>query len=199
MKHKTIVAIAIIMTFAWSNIFAQTEKGNFILGGNTSFSVTHNNTETFGEKAKMTNIMLQPYAGYFIFNKFSAGLSIDYDYSSTIKSADVSVLTDFRYYFTNSSVKPFVKLNAGYSNQLLDVGHNPVSFRTNAHGLKLGAGAGVAIFFKDNMSIDITGQYFYSNIKRVAGGTDGGFYDTSRRLKAKVDELRLFIGFSVYL
>lgn len=199
MKHKTILAIAIIMTVACSNIYAQTEKGNFILGGNTSFTITHNNTETFGDKVKMTNIMLQPYAGYFILDKFSAGLSIDYDYSSSIKNADMSVLTDFRYYFTNSSVKPFVKLNAGYSNQLLDVGHYPVEFRTNAHGLKVGAGAGVAIFFKDNMSIDITGQYFYSNLKRVSGGTYGDLYDTSRNFKAKVDELRLFIGFSVYL
>lgn len=199
MKHKTILAIAIIMTIACSNTFAQTEKGNFILGGNTSFTITHNNVETLDEKEKITNIMLQPYAGYFIFNKFSAGLSVDYDYSSTIKIADVSVLTDFRYYFTNSSVKPFVKLNAGYSNQFLDAGYYPHEFRASAHGLKVGAGAGVAIFIKDNMSIDITGQYFYSNLKRVGGGTYGDLYDTSRNFKAKVDELRLFIGFSVYL
>ena len=199
MKHKTILAIAIIMTVACSNTFAQTDKGNFILGGNTSFTITHNNVETLGEKAKITNIMLQPYAGYFIFNKFSAGLSVDYDYSSTIKSADVSVLTDFRYYFTNYSVKPFVKINAGYSNQFLDAGYYPNEFRSSAHGLKVGAGAGLAIFFKDNMSIDITGQYFYSNLKRVGGGTYGDLYDTSRNFKAKVDELRLFIGFSVYL
>ena len=180
MKHKTILAIAIIMTVACSNTFAQTEKGNFILGGNTSFTITHNNVETLDEKEKITNIMLQPYAGYFIFNKFSAGLSVDYDYSSTIKIADVSVLTDFRYYFTNSSVKPFVKLNAGYSNQFLDAGYYPHEFRSSAHGLKVGAGAGIAIFFKDNMSIDITGQYFYSNLQRVGGGTYGDLYDTSR-------------------
>lgn len=195
MKHKIIFAIAIIIMIAYTDIFAQTEKGSFILGGNTSFAITQNNSETSGEKTKVTNIILQPYVGYFLFDKFTAGLSVDYDYDSSIKNADMSILSDFRYYFNNSNVKLFMKLNAGYSNQLLQLGYypSPAAYKSTAHGLKLGAGAGVAIFFKDNMSIDITGQYFYSNLKRMYGGTD------NERIKQKIDELRLFIGFSVYL
>lgn len=199
MKRKTIISI-IMCVIAFANVVAQTEKGKFVLGANSSFSVAETSGETVGEKAdNITTIKFMPSASYFLFDNFSAGLSVGYDYQSSKTGADVSVLSEFRYYITESIVRPYVKANVGYANVKKDIRGHQYEYNANLHGLKVAGGAGIAIFLKNNLSLDITGQYTLHKLNDLSDGYFESSTNKSYKVKTTTQALNLFIGLSFYL
>ncbi len=199
MKTKLLTTI-LLLIIATSGIVAQTEKGKFIVGANSSLTMTNVNSSMTGEETiKTTTFKLMPSASYFLFNNFSAGLAVGYDYNSAETGADVSVLSEFRYYFTKSIVRPYVKANLGYTNINKDILGHQYEYNASLHGIKLIGGAGIAIFLRDNISLDITGQYTLRRLNDLGDGYFESSSNKSYKVKTTTQGLGANVGLSFYL
>ncbi|RQO70345.1 hypothetical protein DBR43_20195 [Pedobacter sp. KBW06] len=98
MNKKLIIAAALCGLALGSR--AQTEKGNFLLGGNFSF-----NSNKTDEKYPRTNsFTIGPQIGYFISDNFAIGLKIAYGYSRQKPFVE----------YTQNEGQPFRYARSGY-------------------------------------------------------------------------------------
>lgn len=196
MKNKTFLAILLLSIFTFTSLHAQTEKGRFVIGANTSLDVAHTKGGiSSAPSSSLTSILFQPNAGYLLLDDFSVGVSINYAYDGN--RADVSLLSELKYYFPGVKVRPFVKANAGYRNTQRIVRYPEMFLGFDVDGLVFGGGVGAAFFVRNNVSIDLGVQYFHSNLDQV--GKERKEYDQRVYSKAKIDDVNIFAGFSVYL
>lgn len=72
MKQK-IILMAVLCTFAF-HATAQTDKGNFLLGGTISYRTSRSESN----QARSRSYSLSPKIGYFITDNFAAGISLSY-------------------------------------------------------------------------------------------------------------------------
>lgn len=199
MKNKIFTSL-VISLFLFPGIKAQTEKGKFLLGGNTSLSISNVEGKMEGsEPQKNTIVKLMPGISYFVADNFSVGIAGMYDYQSVNIGADVSLLTDFRYYLSKSRVKPYLKINAGYRNGNKQIASWQYEYDASVHGLVAGGGLGTAFFLSDNISLDVTGQYFFSKLNDLGDGYFDSSTNSSFKIKTTNQEFRLFVGLSFYL
>jgi hypothetical protein len=150
---------------------AQTEKGDWMVGGGLRLNTADNSTE----------IAFQPNAGLFVIKNLAVGGSISLDYSKTglNKVTTFGIGPFVRYYFTSAKVRPILQGNLNYLSTKVDLGGNS---STN-NGLNFFLGGGAAIFVSDQVSLDILMGYDHTKYKNFEGS--GGF--------------ALTIGFQVYL
>src|SRR5438045_3798116 len=156
---KILTACIIILLVISAN--AQTEKGDWMVGGGLRLNTSNNNTQ----------ISFAPNAGIFVINNLAVGGNVTLDYS---KSGDNKV-TSFgigpfvRYYFTDAKVRPLLQGNINYLSSKVKV---PNSSSTN-NGLNFFLGGGAAIFVSDQVSLDILLGYDHTKYKDFDGS--GGF------------------------
>lgn len=183
----TVVFTALITFVSFS---AQTEQGRFLFGGATSFDVVNLIEE------EVTTLTIKPELGCFLFDNFSVGLTglIVAD-ASDIEEPDISLLSEFKYYFLQDKFRPFVKLNAGYrKTSIYEQSVSSSSFST-IHGPSMGGGIGGAYFLNDNIAFDISLQYLYSDMKRIKQVPPEFRTDYSM----KQSNINVFVGLSFYL
>lgn len=151
---------------------AQTEKGDWMVGGGFRLNTSDKNTL----------IELNPNGGLFIINNLAFGGNFAFSY----RKVEDDKITAFgigpflRYYFTNANVRPILHAHLNFISEkrkLANLGSN-----TNT-GLNYFLGGGAAIFISDQVSIDGLLGYDHSKFKDFDGS--GGFAMT--------------IGFQVYL
>lgn len=166
---KFILAIFCSGIFIIGN--AQTEKGDWLVGGRVDLNTGENSS----------HIGFSPNAGLFVANNFAVGgnLLIDYNKSGDVKSTDFGIGPFARYYFTTSKARPLVHAAFSYLSTKIK---GPSTSITNNGSNFLGAG-GVAVFINENVSIEILAGYSHTKYKDFDGS--GGF--------------NLGIGFQVYL
>ena len=166
---KIIVACLLIALFTTAK--AQTEKGDWMVGGGLRLNTSDNSTE----------ITFAPNAGLFVIKNLAIGANFALSYS---KAGDDKVTTFgfgpfTRFYFTNAKVRPIIQGNLNYLSSKLKT---PVITSTNT-GLNFFLGGGAAIFVSDQVSLDILMGYDHTKYKDFDGS--GGF--------------AMSIGFQVYL
>src|SRR5437773_1616449 len=100
MKKIIMSLLALTVMAMASN--AQTEKGDWMLGGNLTISTATGNSQ----------FTLQPMGGYFFANNFVAGLNVTFNFQKKgdVKTDEIAAGPFARYYFNlkNSSFKPFL-------------------------------------------------------------------------------------------
>lgn len=152
---------------------AQTDKGDWMVGGNFALNTAKNNTE----------IALSPSAGIFVVPNLALGANVTLAYAKegTVKSTRFGVGPFARYCFTsNSSVRPLLQSSIGFLSKTTKVSGQPSS---SNNGINYFLGGGAAIFLNDQVSID--GLMGYDHTKYNSLDGSGGF--------------ALKIGFQVYL
>ena len=166
---KIITATLLITLFTTAN--AQTEKGDWMVGGGLRLNTSDNNTE----------IAFEPNAGIFIINNlaFGGNIALDYTKSGDTKYTSFGIGPFVRYYFTNANVRPILHGKFDYLSTKVKV---PGSSSTNT-GFNFFLGGGAAIFVSDQVSLDVVLGYDHTKYKDFNGS--GGF--------------ALTIGFQVYL
>jgi len=119
-RTRTVYLIAIftlMSQFAWSQI----EYGKFMISGQidlNSISVTTPGIPS-GYNNKVKNAGVAPIAGYFIFQNFSAGLELLYNYKKSLSDVTTNTLRSLsfvpfmRYYFVNGKIRPYFQAGAG--------------------------------------------------------------------------------------
>ncbi|KIC91409.1 outer membrane beta-barrel protein [Flavihumibacter sp. ZG627] len=149
---------------------AQTEKGDWLVGGNFTLNTSNN-----------TTISLNPSAGHFFAKNLAGGGTIRllYDKSGDNSSTVFGIGPFIRYYFGKSNLKPFLMSEYLFTSTKLSFDGN-----TNTeNGADFFIGPGLAAFVNDNVAIEtIVG---YTNTKIKGFDSDGG--------------LAIRIGFQVYL
>jgi hypothetical protein len=166
---KIITVTLFIVLFTKAN--AQTERGDWMIGGGLRLNTSKNNTE----------IAFEPNAGIFIINNLAVGgnIALDYTKAGDTKTTSFGIGPFLRWYFTNANARPLLQVNTNYLSSKVSI---PGSSSTN-NGLNFFLGGGAAIFVSDQVSLDILLGYDHTKYKDFAGS--GGFAMT--------------IGFQVYL
>jgi len=98
---KTILLFLIASTF-YDHANCQITKGNWLVGGNASF--TFSNAGPRDNSSKTTDLRLVPNIGYFFMNKFAGGVQLSFNREHIKYGASNNFST-----FKNYSMGPFVR------------------------------------------------------------------------------------------
>lgn len=167
---KILLALVMVMCSA-ALVQAQTEKEDWMVGGNFALNTTKN-----------TTIGLNPSAGYFILNNLAIGGSFNFSYVkvSTEKATAYGAGPFARYYFGKGNLKPFVASEFLFNTSKTETEGEPSS-TYNGHNFFLGGG--LAAFVNEHVAIETL--LGYSNTKYSKTESSGG--------------LAIRIGFQIYL
>jgi hypothetical protein len=159
MKKLILFSLFAITTSVASS---QLNKGQWLIGGEANF--TSSNFESSNNESKTSIIRLSPKAGYFIIDKFAAGLRFGYDrtkVSNAFTYNTYSVAPFARYYFLPKEQKVNLFADASYSlnSSKQELGG---SERMNSNGYLIQAGP--AIFLNQSVALEFT--LGYSRIKQ---------------------------------
>lgn len=166
-KNLLSLSFLLVITVA----YAQTDKGDWMVGGNFRLNTAENNTE----------ITFTPNAGGFITDNLALGGNLLFEYSEfgSIKRTDFGIGPFVRYYFTKANVRPVLH---GSLNFVSSRNKTPSDAETE-NGVNYFLGGGAAIFISDQVSIDGLMGFYHSKYSGLDGS--GGF--------------AMNIGFQVYL
>lgn len=158
--YLTLAAVA-ALTFASK---AQTEKGNFVLGGGLGF-----NTESVKDADdKATSFNILPSVGYFVSDNISVGLGLGYAWSKEengIEEATVgafSVAPFSRWYSANGPVRFFGQLSVPMAWGNLKENDEKVGNVSN-YGVELAPGVAYFPTSKIGLEFKVRGLYYNSN------------------------------------
>lgn len=149
---------------------AQTEQGNYLVGGNFILNTPKNNTQ----------IAFTPSAGYFVINNLAVGANLNLSYTkTTAKTTGLGIGPFARYYLGTLNIRPFGEADFNFTSTKTKVS----TVSTSSNGTNFFLGAGLAAFINRNVAVEGLAGYSHSNYSHSNGS--GGF--------------NLRIGFQVYL
>ncbi len=159
--------------------FAQINKGQWLVGGNISYSTSKN--DVTNTKHRITNFQISPNAGYFIIDKLAVGARVNLSrvkneveqnvYTESTNNG-ISLSPFVRYYFLPKAQKINLFADAGYAygrskytTEL--IGRVPQSgtstLKGDFHSYYISAGP--ALFLTPKTAIELTLNYNYSKQK----------------------------------
>lgn len=168
---KNIFLIACV--FLSVQLFAQTEKGDFLVGGSLGFQTTSGNS----------NIIIAPNLGYFIKNNFAVGANL----SILSVKQNIQKITEFelgpfaRYYIGHNNLRPFTMLKISYLTKTVKNTDDGIKSSVNGFGYTLGVGA--AAFFSPDVAFEGFFGYNFSQFETAESNRGFG----------------LNLGFQVYI
>lgn len=176
--NKNKILFLLIILFCQLTAHSQIIKGNWMVGGNASF----NSDKIHSTNVTTTNIQLSPGIGYFIWDKFSAGLKLDiafqkegYPSSSNTGYIHTNHLIAgpfVRYYFLNEEklLNLFVEGNYAYGKYKTSGYYSVSDGRTSKYSFL----AGPVVYFTNNVGLEFTVGY-YNNQDITAHTANNGF------------------------
>lgn len=175
-KQGFILVFAIV-TFQ-SNMFAQLEKRNWLIGGNAGFSSNSyqgNGISTY----RQSNLEISPTVGLFVADNFAVGLRPSYTHVSTTlgstpnTSVNIYGIGPFaRYYFLEKANRTNIFAEVSYKFASENVINNPSTI-TNGFGIL----AGPVVFLNPNVGMEFTVGYkrtMYNGSDATANGFQVG-------------------------
>jgi len=167
---KLLFGTALCMAF-FSVANAQTEMGNWLVGGNLSLNAVKNDTR----------IGLTPSAGYFFARNFAAGAMLNVAYAKLydVKNSTLGVGPFARYYFGTLNFRPFVDGELAFQTQKTKTPGTSNTFSSTQYFL----GGGLAAFINRNVAVEGLLGYSRTAVKNQDG--NGG--------------LNFRVGFQVYI
>lgn len=164
--------LLIILFFLSTTLFAQTDKGDLLVGGNVGFQT--------GKESNLFN--LSPNFGGFVSNNFALGgrLSLMSSKQGDVRTSSFGIGPFARYYIGKAETKPFIVTEFNFLSSTIKATNN-VEIKNNGIGWLLGLG--FAAFINETVAVEGVSGYNYAKFKDSEG--DGGF--------------ALRLGFQVYL
>lgn len=157
---KTFLAAALLMSMA---TLGQTEQKSVLVGG--SFALRT------GEGSNQ--FQFNPTVGYFFADNFAFGgtLSFNSQKLGQVKSSDFGIGPFARYYFGNTSTKPFVVGEFDFLSSKTKSSLTSTEIKSN--GTRFLIGLGFAAFVNEIIAVEGVSGYSYSKFKNADGS--GGF------------------------
>ncbi len=218
MKKIRFILSTIVLCMAINVLYAQTEKGKFMIGAKSDMSLLFGSSKTevttqgqtvSNDGPKTTNFNIMPSAGYFFIDGLAGGIAfnLQFDHSKSEQtnlngsSVDLNDNTTtfligpfVRYYFQIEKVQPFVQGNISFGSmkEKYDYfdGSSVATDDMKFNLLNWGLGAGVAFFLTDNVSID--GTLGYNNVTST-------YKDGDNKSKGISNSFGFDFGFTIYL
>lgn len=109
-----------ISFFVCSQLFSQITKGNWLWGGNISFS-NEKDRNDLGSQSNESRVQVSGNGGYFLINKLAIGIRPNYYFTktktpvNTINQNNFSIGPFVRYYFLSSESRVNLFSDGGYS------------------------------------------------------------------------------------
>ncbi len=194
MQNKTLLLLFFCL-FAGTSVNAQIEKpftkGHMLIGGSFDFySGKKEYEETY---TKYNGFEIDLYAGYFLLDKFAAGIKTDWGYKKSIyKSIWMTYPTDFertfiiesflRYYL---SFGLFGEVSAGFGKSKLSSGSD---LNKNNDLFAWNTGIGYSLIIAKNIAVEPLLNYTFTKVNEVIE------YNGMKEIKG----LNLHIGIQVY-
>jgi len=180
---KHLVSLTFLLIILSTNISnGQTEKGNFLIGGQTnlsfmSYTSSWKTDNGSGIYDKTRHFEVTPQLGYFISKNLLADILIPITIEKKIvnndyyKSSAVEFIPLVQRYFGDSKIRPFIFGAAGVGR-----GHNtnyeqlyvPVTTKYKFKSFVWQAGGGAAFFLTKMVSLDLSIGYFYRSKKIIS-------------------------------
>lgn len=187
LKMKTITLFFFIVFGMTLTANAQITKGNWLVGGEGSYSSVKYKSEYNGitETSDASSIRINPNLGYFFIDKFAGGLQLQLTFlepGSSFAFNSYSFGPFVRYYFLNQENRINLFSQVNYS---FGFGKNGLDVKTDSSGY--GVKAGTVLFFNSSVGIELSLNYISSTSKQ-----DGGFKDSS-------DAFLVGLGFQIHL
>lgn len=174
------VLFAALLTIASQTMFAQIQKGQWLVGGNANFESGKTGDN---DQSKYTSFTFSPNAGYFFINNFAGGVRFSYDHTKFKQAEDASSSLLFapfvRYYFLPTANKVNLFADGSYGFGSYNDGDSE-SFN------QFTISAGPAVFLSPNTALEFALQY------ASAGGDAYGGDDRANRFG-------LNVGFQIHL
>ena len=168
---KNVFSVMLVFLACGFAATAQTEKGNWLVGGDVKLNTANKNT----------TIAFSPSAGYFIANNLAVGANVLFSYTKVndAKTTSIGAGPFARYYFGTMNIRPFVFGDVNFVSTKTKVN----STATTSTGSSYDLGAGLAAFINRNVAIE--GKAGYNHVAYEKQDGSGGS--------------ALSIGFQVYL
>lgn len=174
---KKSLFFALLLAGAAFSASAQTEQGNFLVGGNLQLNTAKNNTQ----------ITVSPNAGYFFADNFAGGVNLNFGYSkvgqssvtNSYKTTRFDIGPFARYYVGTTNLRPFLHANVDFTSSKTKV----TTQTSTSNGVGYFFGPGVAAFLNRNVALEGLIGYDHFAYKNQEGS--GG--------------LALKVGFQIYL
>ena len=177
---KLVAAILLVFLFHHTS-HAQLTKGNWMVGGNGSFSTGSYNLG--GNDTKTTSLSLSPSIGYFIADRFPVGLRLnlsnyhDTSFNATTGSSAIgnnfslSIGPFARYYFFKQVDRPVnLFVEANYS-----IGYNTEIERIKYALNRFSFIAGPVLYLNNSIGLEFTIGYYRNYSQQFGGTTTTGF------------------------
>lgn len=161
------------LSLAFMSLSAQTEKGNWYFGGDTSLGFASTNSQaesdgkTVGDKLTVSKLSFKPSANYFVIDNLSVGLGILFESTTEKDGSDsdtvstTAILPGVKYFFNSgNSFVPYVGVGAG----LISVSAGDYD-EEKYSGFAFGANGGFAYFVNESVSLNVGLTYLNSNMK----------------------------------
>jgi hypothetical protein len=161
----------LILLMAFYQVNAQTNKGDWMVGGNIKINTGESNTQ----------IGITPSAASFIGKNFAVGGTIGYEYSKqgNISSATFGIGPMARFYMGKNDFRPFFHTHFNF----LSVKNTGPSTSVTTNGISYLLGLGGAYFINKNIALEGIAGYNYSEFKNAPSSNGFNFS----------------VGFQVYL
>ncbi len=168
MKNSLLACAILFLSLA---VQAQTEKGDWMVGGGFNLNTSKNNTV----------IALSPSAAAFVVNNLALGgnLKLSYNKEGASKITSFGIGPWVRGYFTQANVRPILQGSFSF----LSSKNKVYNVSTTNNGTNFFLGGGAAIFLSSHVSLDALLGYDHTKYNGLDGS--GGF--------------AMNIGFQVYL
>ena len=158
---KKVFLTAFVGLLCLSQVYAQTEKGNILLG--TSVGGSNASIGYSGGTSRTINLGIAPTMGIFVSDDFLIGGTLGFgyirskdDFDNKSSSTNINIGPLLRYYFSGGKVKPFLTINPAYGFRRTKIGfftNDEIISKNNA--FILAGGFGLAIFIHDKLSVDV--------------------------------------------
>ena len=154
---KKIVLSLLAITVMAAVVNAQTDKSDWMVGGNMTINTTKGNSE----------FTLLPAAGYFFANNFVAGAKFNVGFSKKdeTKYTSLGIGPFARYYFNikDSEFKPFVEADWSISNETSKY----LGVKDSYTVTNFFIGGGLAYFINSNVALEALAGYNRSKIETL--------------------------------
>ncbi len=166
---KNIILVSFL--FCFISVSAQTNKGDWMVGGTIKINTGESNTQ----------IGLTPSAASFIGKNFAVGGAIGYEYNKqgNVSSSTFGVGPMARFYMGTSDFRPFFHTHFNFTS----VKNTTATTSTTTNGISYLLGFGGAFFINKNIALETIGGYNYSAFKNAPSSNGFNFS----------------VGFQVYL
>ena len=181
------------------SIFAQTEKGTWMIQGDTNLSFSSATSEvefdgeSQGNELSTGTVAFKPAVNYFVVDNLAIGLGFELLSASTEfsglenTSATFAFMPQITYFFGTSKTRPYLGIELGLMSQKSTTENG--RFESTVSGFGYGLSGGAAIFISDNVSFNLGLEF---------GGASLTDTDDDR-LKVNVGGFDLTAGFSIFL